>query len=83
MCQGFGIGGAAGVASVRRPQKLPPCQTEPVLASSRMNSPLARAEPINNIGSAYVLMYLRRGKNDFTIAPGESENTCKKILCRH
>ncbi|KAK4810725.1 hypothetical protein QYF61_007699 [Mycteria americana] len=39
--------GAAGVASVRRHQKLPPCQTEPVPAGSKTDPLLAKAEPIN------------------------------------
>jgi len=41
--QDFGSGVAVGVASVRRHQKLPPCQTEPVSASSKTDSLLAKA----------------------------------------
>ncbi|KAK4810990.1 hypothetical protein QYF61_014462 [Mycteria americana] len=68
--------GATGVASVRRRQKLPLCPTEPVPASSKMDPPLAKAEPISDSGSASVITYLRRGKNCCTTAArGErSEN---------
>jgi len=55
-------GGAAGVASVRRDQELPPYQTEPVPASSKADPPLAKAEPVSNTGGTSVVMYLRKGK---------------------
>ena len=71
--QGFGSGGATGVASVRRCQKLPPCWTEPVPAGSKMDPPLAKAEPISNIGSISVITYLRKGKNCCTTAAEKQE----------
>ena len=49
--------GAAGVASVRRDQELPPCQTEPVPASSKMDPLLAKAEPISEASGASVITY--------------------------
>lgn len=49
---GFGIGGATGMAFLRSCQKLPPYPREPMPASSRMNPPLSKAEPIRAGGSA-------------------------------
>ena len=66
-------GGAAGVASVGRGKGLPPCQTEPVPASSKMDAPLAKAGPISDVGSASVVTYLRRGKNCCTTAARRDE----------
>jgi len=60
--QGFGSGGATGVASVRSFWKLPPCQIKPMSAGSKMDLPLAKAEPISDSGNASVITYLRRGK---------------------
>ncbi|KAK4831883.1 hypothetical protein QYF61_020030 [Mycteria americana] len=75
MWQGFGSKGAAGVASVRRCQKFPPCLIEPMPAGSKTNPPLAKAEPISNGGSISVITYLRREKNCWATAAGErSEN---------
>lgn len=51
-------GGAVGVASVRSYQKIPPCLTEPMPASSRM----AKAEPISQGGRASGIPYLRMEK---------------------
>lgn len=71
---GLGSGGATGVASVRRCQKLPPCLREPMTAGSKMDLPLAKAEPISNGGIATVITYLRRGKNCCTaVAAGTKE----------
>ena len=50
------------MASVRRHQKLPPCQTETETAGSKTDPLLAKAEPISNVGSASVTTYLRKGK---------------------
>ena len=61
--QGFGSGGATGMASVRSCQKLPLCPTEPMPAGSKTDPPLAKAEPISDGGSASVITYLRRGKS--------------------
>ena len=52
---------AAGVASVRRHQKLPPCETEPVPVGSRMDLLLPKAEPISDPGHAFATTYLRKG----------------------
>ena len=56
------VGEAAGVASVRRDQELPPCRTEPVLAGSKMDPLLAKAEPISDGGSTSVIAYLEGEK---------------------
>ncbi|GAB0186125.1 mitochondrial enolase superfamily member 1 [Grus japonensis] len=53
---------AIGVASVRCHHKLPPCVTEPIPASSKMDLPLAKAEPISDSGSTSGITYLRKGK---------------------
>lgn len=37
--------GAAGVASVRRHQEMPPCRGAPIAAGSKADPPLAKAEP--------------------------------------
>lgn len=55
--------GAACVAIVRRQQKLHPCLTVPVPASSKTDPPLFKAEPIRDFGNASVIMHVRRGKN--------------------
>jgi len=54
---GFHSRGFAGVASVRRCQKLPPHWAETVPGSSKMAMPLAKAEPINNGGGMSVITY--------------------------
>ena len=53
--QGFGSGGAIGVASVRSCKKLPPCLIKPVPAGSKMDPPLAKAKPISDGGSTSVI----------------------------
>lgn len=63
MWQSFGSRGVTGVKSVSRNHKLSPCPTEPVSAGSKADLPLAKVEPINNVGSVSVIMCLRRGKN--------------------
>lgn len=55
---------------MRRCEKLPPCPTEPVSDSSKMNMLLAKAEPIGNGGNASVVKHLRRGKNCYTTGAG-------------
>lgn len=54
--QGFGTGGAPGMASVRRHQHLPPSWTEPVPAGSEMYLLLAQAEPISDSGVTPIAM---------------------------
>jgi len=61
------------VASVRRHQELPPCQTEPMPAGSKTDPLLAKAEPTSCGGSASVIMYLRRGKNCWATAAGRED----------
>lgn len=61
--QCFGRGGAAGIASVRRFQKLLPCLTEPMPAGSNMDSRLSKAKSMTDGGSTSVITYIRRGKN--------------------
>ena len=84
--QGFGSGGATGVASVRSCRKLPPCLTEPMPAGSKMDPLLDKAEPIINGGSTFGIMYLSWGKSccATAIAASErSENMCENQLYRH
>ena len=50
------------MASVRSCEKLAPGLTKPVPASSEMNPPLAKAEPISDGGSASGITELRRGR---------------------
>jgi len=63
MWQGFGSGGAIGMASVRSCEKLPACPIEPMPAGSKRDLPLVKAEPSSNGGSTSVIPYLRRWKN--------------------
>lgn len=51
------------MASVRRCQKPPQCQTEPVPDIFKVDTTLAKAEPISDSGSISVIMYLRKGKS--------------------
>ena len=62
--QGFGSGGNTEVASVKRCQKFPPCQTESVPAASKMDPLTAKAEPTGDAGSTSEITYLRRGGNN-------------------
>lgn len=41
---------------------LPSCPIEPEEASSRTDPQLAKAEPNNGSGSAFVMTFLRKGK---------------------
>jgi len=50
-------GGAAGLASTRRDQELASCWTEPVSASSKTESLLAKADLISDAGGASVITY--------------------------
>lgn len=52
--QGFDSGEIVGMGSVGRHQELPPCWAEPVLASSKMEMPLATAESISGFGRTSV-----------------------------
>jgi len=56
------------VASVRSCRKLPPCPTEPVPASPKMDLTLAKAEPIRDGGSASGVTELRREESCCTTA---------------
>jgi len=60
--QGFGGRGTSGVASVRSCWNLTLSVREPMLASSKMDMPLAKAKPISDGDSASVVTSLRRGK---------------------
>jgi len=62
--QGFGSGGAIGVASVRSCQKLPSCLIKSMLAGSKTNPPLVKAKTISDGGSASVITYLRKGRKN-------------------
>lgn len=50
MSQDFVGGGSAGVAALRKDQKLPVCQTEPVPDGSKKDLLLAKTEPITDSG---------------------------------
>lgn len=51
---------AVGVYSVRRGQKLALCLMEPMPSSSRLDPPLAKAEPFSNGGSTSGITELKR-----------------------
>ena len=70
-------GGATGVASVRRCQKLPLCPIEPMPASSKMDPLLAKAELISDSGSASGITSLRKGKSYCTAAIAARERSEK------
>jgi len=59
------------MSSVKSCQKLPLCPTEPVTAGSKMDPPLAKAQPTSDSGRASVTAYLRRKKTLCTTAAGE------------
>ena len=82
--QGFGTGaGLKGQLSVRRHQKLPPCQTEPVSAISKTDPLLAKVEPTSGVGHTSVVTYLRKGKNCCTAAVWEkSEKNVRETALR-
>lgn len=52
------VGRAARVASVRRHQGLPPCQTEPAPDGSKTDPVLPKAEPMTDSGGASVKISL-------------------------
>ena len=83
--QGFGSGGAIGVASVRSCEKLPPCLIKPVPAGSKTDSSLAKAKPISDSGSTSVITHLRRAKKPAVKQHSRkrSETMWKKQLCRN
>jgi len=61
--QDFGRGGATDVASVRSCKKLFLCLIEPMMSVvSKMDPPLAKAEPDSDSGRASEITYLKRGK---------------------
>jgi len=79
--QGFGRGGAIGVASMRSCEKLPPCLIKPVLAGSKTDPPLAKAKPISDGGSASVITPLLMNKNgDIISADKEKAEALNNIL---
>lgn len=57
------------VVTIKKHQKLLPCETQPVPASPKMDLPLAKAGPISDADSASVIIYLRKGKKNI----GESQ----------
>ena len=57
-------------------EKLPEaslCPTEPMPADSKMDPPLAKAEPISDGGSNSGITDLRRGENCWATAAGREE----------
>lgn len=58
---------------MRRCQKLPPCPTDPVPDGSKIDPPLAKADPTSDIGSAFVITNSRRGENYCATAAGSEE----------
>lgn len=67
-------GWAAGVDSLRRCQKLSLCLTESVLASSKTDTPLAKAEPVSDGGSRSGTTHLKREKTSCEITDEERSN---------
>lgn len=64
MWQGAGSGwGAAGEASVRRRQELPPCKVQLVPACSKTDLLLPKAGHTRQAGGASVTMCLKKGKS--------------------
>ena len=60
------------MTSVRTDEELPPCKTEPVPGCCKMDPSLAKAEQINDVGIAFMITYLRKGKKwHATAAEGE------------
>lgn len=51
-----------GVVSLRSCQKLPPCLRQPMPASSKRDSPLAKTDSISDGGRASGTTWLRRKK---------------------
>lgn len=66
------VEGAAGVASVRRHQKLPLCLTEPKSAGSNTDLVLAKAKPISDGGSTSGTTNLKKGGRSWA-TPTRSE----------
>jgi len=67
------------VVSVRKDQGLPPCQTQLLPDSSKINTSLAKAELISDAGQSSVITYLRKGKKCCTAAVREkSEKQCER-----
>lgn len=60
--QSFGSRVAAGVASLRRCQKLPVYLIESVLSGSKMDLLLAKTDHIHNDGSTSVIAYFKSEK---------------------
>lgn len=61
------------VLVLRRCKKLPPCRMQPLPAGSKMDLPLAKAEPINNSGGTTEKTCLRMGKNGCTTTASREE----------
>jgi len=81
MLQDFGSRRAAGVAPVRRHQKLPPCWTDPAPDSSKMDTLLDKAEPIGDADDSSVITYLRKGKKHCAASEREEwENMRQTVL---
>lgn len=58
----FGIGETADMASMSRAQHLPDVRSEPAPLGSKRDTPLARAEPLGDVGCISVRADLRKGK---------------------
>lgn len=56
-------GGAAGISSLKRYQKLHPCQVEPVPPCSKTDLPMAKAEPVSSVDCTSVKTYFKKGKS--------------------
>lgn len=67
------VAGGTGVASLGKQQDLPHWCTETVLANSKIDPPLAKAEPINDTSDISLITYLRKGKNYCATAAGREE----------
>lgn len=53
---------SAKVATTRKHQKLSPCQAQPIPACPNTDLPLAKSEPISDVGGVSVIIYLRKKK---------------------
>lgn len=61
-CQGFGSGGTAGMASVKKRSGAAFCLTQPVPSPSKIDPSQGTVEPISQAGGYSGRMYIRKGK---------------------
>ena len=66
------------MASVRSCKTLPQCLIKPVLAGSKMDPPLAKAKPVSDGGSGFVVKYLRKGRKKLCRRNGSVERGVRR-----